>query len=224
MSKLFILIPPSEGKNSGGTDNSLKNISQPVCKMIDTLQSYSGDWEKLLGVKGKALQKVIQINKEILTSPTMPAIERYSGVVYKAIDYASLNTKAKKFFNTHVRIVSAVFGLVSPDDLIPNYKLKIDKLSAQKFWNEILMAHVQNNFCFNLLPKAHQKAITPSNNLNIDFVVKKNGKIIHAGHKGKHIKGRFIRWLCENQITAVDKFDGFKEDGYQWTGTQFLNQ
>ncbi len=221
MSKMLILIPPSEGKTPGGTHPPLAAPSSPVKTMIQQLQTYSGDLEKLLGVKGPALKKACQINTEILSNPTLPAIERYSGVVYKAIDYPSLDAKAKKFFNTHVRIISAIFGLVAPLDLIPDYKLKIDKLGAQAFWRDILTPQVKDVICFNLLPKAHQKAITLKHSWNIDFVITKNGKSTRSGHQGKYIKGRFVRWLCQNQITHPDDGEGFKEEGYHWTGTRF---
>jgi len=224
MPKTLILIPPSEGKNSGGNQPPLKTVSQPVKIMIQNLQSFSGDLEKLLGVKGQALLKAKQTNQHILENPTLPAIERYSGVVYKVIDYPSLSTQSKKFFNNHIRIISALFGLVSPLDLIPDYKLKIDKLTAQKFWDNILTPQIQNSFCFNLLPQTHQKAITPSKQLCVNFIIKKQGKILSTGHKGKHIKGRFIRWLCQNQITNPDDLAGFQEKGYRWTGECFINQ
>ena len=45
-----------------------------------------------------------------------------------------------------------------------------------------------------------------------------------AGHQGKHIKGRFIRWLIEENITAPKDFKDFNEDGYKWTGEIFLKE
>ena len=114
--------------------------------MIDQLKNVS-NWEKILGVKGAALDKAIKTNQTVLSSATMPAIERYTGVVYNAIDYASMDKSTKDFFNKHVRIVSALFGLVKPLDLIPDYKLKIDKLKADKYWQPMNQQALKDTFC-----------------------------------------------------------------------------
>jgi cytoplasmic iron level regulating protein YaaA (DUF328/UPF0246 family) len=220
--EMFVLIPPSEGKQPGGDRPPLTDIAAPARSMIERLQSYGGDLERLYGVKGPALIKAVRINQGILKSPTCPAIERYTGVVYKAIDYPSLDAKAKQFFNSHARIVSAVFGLLAPLDLIADYKLKIDKLEAQVFWNNILTPRVRGIFCVNLLPQAHRRAVSPDKNLSIDFTFKKGNKSLAAGHHGKHIKGRFVRWLCEYQVTGPDRFEEFQEDGFRWTGAGFI--
>ncbi|MFT5386940.1 MAG: cytoplasmic iron level regulating protein YaaA (DUF328/UPF0246 family), partial [Candidatus Omnitrophota bacterium] len=137
MTKTLILIPPSEGKQKGGTNPPLKKVTKNVAPILERLQNYSGDFEKLIGVKGKNLEQAIAANTQILTNPTLPSIERYCGVVYDGISYESLNKRSREFFNTHVRIISALFGLVAPLDLLPEYKLKIDKLDATKHWRTI---------------------------------------------------------------------------------------
>ena len=38
----------------------------------------------------------------------------------------------------------------------------------------------------------------------------------------KLVKGKFVRWLIENNIESVDKFNGFNEEGYEWDGEKFV--
>lgn len=220
---LVIMIPPSEGKTPGGEGPRLKP-SRHANEMINRLQSYDGDWGKLLGVKGKALDEALAANQSLLQSPTMPAIERYSGVVYDGIGYSTLKAPAKRFFDAHVRIVSALLGLLAPQDPIPHYKLKIEKLDAAAFWKPIIAEELSEAFVIDLLPKAHQKAVEYSNGVAVDFIVEKNGKRKPAGHFGKHIKGRFVRWLCENKATGPESFSEFDEEGFKWTGDAFLKR
>jgi len=218
--KTTILIPPSEGKADGGDNKPLASASSLTADLIEAIKKT--DPKKLYGLKSKALDKAIAVNKELLSSGTMPAIERYTGVVYDAIDYQTLKNKAD--FDEKVLIISGLFGLVSPTDLIPNYRLKIDKLKSAKLWLDSNSEQLKDKFVIDLLPQAHKKAVKYNHGIEVEFVLKKAGKKMPAGHQGKHIKGRFVRWLIENNITDPNHFKDFNEEGYQWTGEIFLKE
>ncbi len=222
MSRVLILIPPSEGKTPSGCLKPLSRLNPESRIIYDRLTAYKGDLSQLYGVKGKALEAAKNVNRTILTSPALPAIERYSGVVYDGIDYPSLKSDAREFFNTHIRIVSALFGLLKADDPIPDYKLKIEKLDAAKFWKPIIAELLKEHFIIDLLPQAHQKAVSYEQGIAVDFIVFKNKKLTPAGHQGKLIKGKFIRWLCSRQITDPKEFIGFTEDGFRFDGANFI--
>ncbi len=225
MKNTLILIPPSEGKTPGGNGRSLKKASSHIKPMIDALSHVKdSEWGKILGVKGKALEAAVEANTNILTSPTMAAIERYSGVVYKAIDHTSLDQASRKVFDQSVRIVSAVFGLVKPQDMIPDYKLKIDKLGADKYWKSLNAKTLKDVFVIDLLPKAHQKAVEYDNGVVVEFFHLRDGRKISAGHQGKHIKGRFIRWLVQQPALNPECFVQFTDEGYKWNGEAFTKK
>jgi len=222
MKEIIILIPPSEGKNEGGSSEKYKVKNDLVKNMISKLSSFKEDWEKILCVKGNALDKAISNNKNILFSPILPSIERYSGVVYKGIDYDSL--KEKKFFDKHVRIVSPVFGLLKPDDKIPNYKLKMDKLDAINNWKDSFKESLKGKFVIDLLPQVFRKAVSYEEGIEVDFFLYKNGKKVNAGHNGKLIKGKFVRFLCENKVKNISLFSKFKEDGWKFEDGVFFKR
>ncbi|MCB9362918.1 YaaA family protein [Candidatus Woesearchaeota archaeon] len=224
MKKVIILIPPSEGKAPDGTGKTLEEIGAPKqsVHMIQRLQNYDGDMEKLLGVKGNALVKATSANNLLLCSPTLPAIKRYTGVVYDALDYPTLSKEGKSFCDSHVRIISGLFGLISPKERIPDYKLKIEKLNAADYWCPIIKERLEGCTIIDLLPHAHKKAVGILNRIEVDFIIEKAGKRTPAGHHGKHIKGRFIRFLCEKQITDPKDFKRFKEEGFAWDGKNFI--
>ena len=99
-------------------------------------------------------------------------------------------------------------------------------LSLQFHWNPIITDALKTEkVVFDLLPQVHRKAYTPSKNvIKVDFSVINKGKKTAAGHFGKAVKGKFIRWLAQNNIQTIDKFSGFEYDGFKWNGEQFIKE
>ena len=127
----------------------------------------------------------------------------------------------------HIYIFSGLFGLLTPETPIPDYKLKMNVLSLQHHWNPILteVLHDEENI-IDLLPQVHRKAYTPNkmNVTQVDFLIINKGKKSAAGHFGKAVKGEFIRYMAENNITKVNDFIGFEYDGFKWDGTSFVKE
>ncbi len=220
-----ILIPPSEGKNpqSDGPLFSMTHFmhTKEVEAIISQLQSYKGDYAELFDIKKERVEKVKSDHIHLFQQPTTKAIDRYSGVVYKNIEYASLNNKS--FFDDHVRIVSGLFGLLCPLTLIPNYRLKMSKLSLFEFWKPIITRELaEEDIIIDCLTELHRKAYDHPNKIVVDFFIEKNGQLKNAGHHAKAVKGKFIRWLCENKIRDTKRFSQFREEGYQWDGRVFV--
>ncbi len=70
--------------------------------------------------------EVREINAEILDSPLMSALDRYGpGPLYEAMDFANLPTGAQRRMLENGVIFSGLFGLLRPDDLIPNYAVPL---------------------------------------------------------------------------------------------------
>ncbi|NLB47930.1 MAG: peroxide stress protein YaaA [Microbacteriaceae bacterium] len=129
---MHILLPPSETKRSGGGDvfspTALHHdavLGDARAHVRDALVSLSSDTEAAvralkLGVKnrGEAAR-----NLELDSSGAMPAIDRYTGVLYDALDTAALNGARRQWLAANVSIQSALFGLISASDEIPAYRL-----------------------------------------------------------------------------------------------------
>lgn len=65
-------------------------------------------------------------NRTLTSSPTMPAIDRYTGVLFDAFDAASLSSAEREFAHEHLLVQSALLGPVAALDLIPAYRLSWD--------------------------------------------------------------------------------------------------
>lgn len=222
MKKIIYLIPPSEGKTDGGDDEPLRKHPQGVEEIHKRFLNYDKSYEELIGVKGNYLQESIENNKNILLNPTMKALQRYSGTVYKHLDYESLTDKAKIFAGNHFVITSAMFGLIFGKKLIPNYKLKMNKLKAYKHWKKQGEEFLKNYFVIDVLTNTHRRSVNWENGLKIDFKKIKNGKLKSAGHAGKKIKGKFLHWIAKNDVTNPKKIKEFDADGYMWNKNYFV--
>ena len=229
---MLILIPPSEGKAKiKSSDILFKDTNFKYEREVNQVVRHLSilDQEDLRSIYGTSQEKseiFHRQNQDIFKSRCAKAIERYTGVVYEHINWQSLNKSAQNYMDKHVRILSGLFGFLTPQTLIPNYKLKMNVLSLQFHWNPIITKALENQeIVFDLLPQVHRKAYTPSKNvIKVDFSVIKKGKKTAAGHFGKAVKGKFIRWIAQNNIQSIDKFSGFEYDGFRWNGEHFIKE
>tara|TARA_B100000902_G_C27313119_1_gene919625 strand:+ start:3001 stop:3702 length:702 start_codon:yes stop_codon:yes gene_type:complete len=231
---MLILIPPSEGKTkvkSTGirfekTNFQFEDEVKKIVFLLENLSELGEDLSSIYGTSQEKSELFHRQNQDVFNSRCAMAIERYTGVVYEHINWDSMSDDAKKYMIKHIRIFSGLFGMVAPDTLIPNYKLKMNVLSLQNQWNPILTkALSEEKIIFDLLPQVHRKAYKPSKNvIKIDFVVRKKGKKTAAGHYGKAVKGEFIKFLAENNVQSIEEFSKFEYDGFTWDGEHFLKE
>jgi hypothetical protein len=223
----LILLPPSEGKASGGEGPpldyeslSFDELNATRALMAKSLAQLSGKprvAQKILGVKGVALETARSDNAGLVDAPTLPAIERYTGVMYDAIDHKSLGKNAKACFGQNTIIMSGLFGIVRPFDMIPTYKLRMGvKIRQNKtgaaIWKPLvsksLAKTAENGVIWDLLPNEHSAAWDPSLvACDIRFTVKfleagRDGRLKTVSHWSKALKGALVRLIVENPDAA----------------------
>jgi cytoplasmic iron level regulating protein YaaA (DUF328/UPF0246 family) len=129
---MLILLPPSETKRSGGTGRALDldALAFPQLRtqrdhVLGALEELSRDAVAAARVLRLSDRQAgdIEENARVRTSPTMAAVDRYTGVLYDALDVASLDSAARAWLGRSVRIHSAPFGPVGALDRIPAYRL-----------------------------------------------------------------------------------------------------
>ena len=220
-----ILIPPSEGKAKiqkpqdilfKDTNFVFEKYVRQVVRLLNLIDNE--DLRSIYGTSQKKSELFHRQNEDIFKSRCAHAIERYTGVVYEHLKWNTLSKSGKKYMADNVLIFSGLFGMTSPLTLIPDYKLKMNVLSLQYHWAPVITDALKNeDIVFDLLPQVYRKAYKPSKNvINVDFKVEKKGKKTAAGHFGKAVKGKFIRFLAENSITNTEDFSGFNDDGFEW--------
>ncbi|GGG07551.1 hypothetical protein GCM10007304_22000 [Rhodococcoides trifolii] len=129
---MLVLLPPSETKSDGGRGVPLDldrlwlpELTSTRRTLVDALVALSADVDAsraALGISPKQLFEV-ERNAALLTSPTAPALARYTGVLYDALG-ASAFTKAQRArADARIAIGSALFGALRATDPVPAYRL-----------------------------------------------------------------------------------------------------
>jgi cytoplasmic iron level regulating protein YaaA (DUF328/UPF0246 family) len=243
-----ILLAPSEAKVEGGnplapdmfdyrsstTFNYFHDLNPDRRVLIKALQEKldgsKASLQKLFGVKGELLDDAVRINRAVIGAPLMAALERYSpGVMYKAMDFPSLPTGAQRRLLENGVIFSGLFGLLRPDDLIPNYRLKIDATvpgigRVNAYWKTRLSAPLnealKGRVVWNLLPGAHQDAWSDEGTylemITVKFYDEKKGKRSSVTHGVKPLRGQLVNYIVSESGEDIEAFAEWQHpEGYR---------
>ncbi|EWM16473.1 peroxide stress protein YaaA [Kutzneria sp. 744] len=129
---MLVLLPPSETKSDGGAGGplDLDTLSFPELtplrrKLSDALVTLAEDMPASLRALELSERQHHEVhrNAELLTSPTAPALSRYTGVLYDALDAKTLSRAEKARADRRLAVASALFGVVRAGDPIPAYRL-----------------------------------------------------------------------------------------------------
>ncbi|MDO9591542.1 MAG: peroxide stress protein YaaA [Microcella sp.] len=151
-------MPPSETKRSGGTGPelaldalsfaSLTALRRGVVDAVQKLSADEAESARALKLGAKAAAVEVARNRELTLSPTMPAVERYTGVLFDALAVHEWQADARARASAHIMVHSALFGLLSADDPIPAYRLSHDSrlpgLRLRAHWAEANTAVLQS--------------------------------------------------------------------------------
>jgi len=243
----LILLPPSEGKATGGegppwesVDQSFPTLADPRREVVNALVAAMGGSPearfKLLGVKAAKAEEATAANLVVATAPTMPAIDRYTGVLYDALDYSSLPAKVRRGVDRQVVVFSGLWGLVRPTDLIPDYKLKMGASlpglgKPARFWKPLISDTLADaitasgtDMVWDLLPNEHTAAWDPSvagRRVRVRFLddVVKNGErtLVTVSHWNKLLKGALVRHVVEHGLDdPAGLIDFDHPEGYRY--------
>lgn len=172
---------------------------------------------KDLKCSGKRYEQAQELNFDLIENTSgdfLPAIERYSGVMYTAIAYAQMEKLAQEYFQNHFLILSWMYGLLHPLDQIKNYKLPIEARWLADFWKKkiyIQLNALQADIIIDMLPQSYKKMIDwkklDAKILRIEFF--QGWKKL--SHGVKKIKWQYISCICHNQELQIPDFWDIKE-------------
>ena len=212
---MLVLLPPSETKVSGGEPGTSLDLSQLSFSMQNPVRSAllqqvvelsEDETAALAALKlGPKGAPEVQRNQEVLRSPVMPALERYTGVLFDALGVQDLEPEAREWVRDTVAVFSALFGLVRAFDPIPAYRLSFDsKLSGgslvgqwaqvtEELWEQV------PDFVLDLRSEGYRKLapVPPGRGVFVSLV--KEGPVgarKAVGHANKSVKGALVRSLA----------------------------
>ncbi|MEN3275451.1 MAG: uncharacterized protein V7631_1241 [Massilia sp.] len=160
------------------------------------------------------------------------AVMAFNGDVYAGFDARSLDTAALAFTQRHVRILSGLYGLLRPLDLIHPYRLEMGTRLANPggkdlytFWGEAItralnaeLAQTGSTALVNLASEEYFKSVKPKL-LDVPVITPvfedwKNGKYKIISFFAKRARGMMARYAVEKGITDAQALKEFDVDGY----------
>lgn len=163
------------------------------------------------------------------------AILAFKGDVYKDLNIAEWSEDSFEFTQLHLRVLSGLYGILRPLDLMQAYRLEMGtKLITPKgknlyeFWGEKIAKNLRlaldaqnDNIIFNLASKEYFKSIDQNvlnaRIINVDFLENKNGTYKIVSFYAKRARGTMTNWLVENKIDDPTRAQNFAEDGYYFS-------
>lgn len=223
---MLLLLPPSETKRDGGhrapldvTNLRHSQLAERRAELVDRVVRLAGDPDAAMRALklGPRLASDVERNRRLKTTPTMPAVDRYTGVLFDALDATTLDATSRSFAAETVMVHSALFGLVGALDLIPAYRLSHDSrvpgIPLRRYWRAALadVLAARDGVIVDLRSEGYAElgpAPVRDDSVFVRVVsVGSDGRRRALNHFNKQAKGRFTRAFLESrpEIGSVDE-------------------
>ncbi len=215
-----LLLPPSETKLKGGLPAtgpltlSFPRLDTARTQLMASLERFCRDEPvqaaQALKLGPKSIEELT--NNVFEGAPVLPAIDRYTGVLYSATEASDWSTRDRKWAGEHVFIHSSLFGIVSATDEIPNYRLSYDSKVAgvplRDHWEGTVSAAIADmadgDWILDCRSEGY-RALAPVpqgvESRYLEVVTLDGGKALN--HFNKIHKGDLIRRLVESKPTVA---------------------
>ena len=187
-------------------------------------------------------QKIAELNVERFNQWKLPfstenakqAVLAFKGDVYTGLDASALSENRLAYTQSHLRILSGLYGLLRPLDLMQPYRLEMgQKLTTKKgenlyqFWGEkitdalnVLLAKQDEPVLINLASNEYFKSVQKKNLdgrlITPEFKDWKNGKYKMISFFAKKARGLMVRYAIDHNIQKAEVLQNFDYDGYHF--------
>ena len=168
----------------------------------------------------------------LTTDNAKQALFAFKGDVYTGLQAETLEPKVLSYAQQHLRILSGLYGLLKPLDLMLAYRLemgtKLDNMrgtNLYQFWGSIVTTAVNEalkiqgdelliNLASNEYFKAVKKKELKGQVITPIFKDQKNGQYKVISFYAKKARGLMARYILENELTDIEQLKTFNVDGY----------
>ena len=237
-----ILLSPAKKLDFTTENSSLNNTNISFPKestlVMDKLSTYSAlELSKLM----KLSTNLSIINKERNDKWSYPfndesakqALFAFKGEVYQNMRVEEFSNVDLDFANKSIRILSGLYGILNPSDLILPYRLEMgtklevgETKNLYDFWQDILTDYLikeikNDSFIINLASDEYFKVID-SKRINIPIITPifkdtKNGKVKVISFFAKRARGEMCNYIVKNRISSVSQIKEFNRNGYAFS-------
>ena len=189
-------------------------------ELLETLKKMTPlELEKIMKIKNKTLENVVEIYQGIDSAPTEKAINSYNGISFKQLELDKYSDENLEFLESHLVILSALYGVLKPNDYIKEYRLDMNMKifkdeSLYNFWKKELDNYFKGeDLIINLASKEFSKLINYPM-LNLDFKENKDDIYKSVSSYSKKARGMMLNYIIYNNITDIKDIKAFNLDGY----------
>ena len=220
-------------KNLDSTVPGLLQHSNELIKYLKSLNPQ--EVSSLMGLSDKLgalnYERFQEWETPFTKSNSKQAILAFKGDVYQGLDAESLSETELIWAQKHVRILSGLYGVLKPLDLMQAYRLEMGTKfptnrgkNLYEFWNSIITDELNRTFSskedtlLNLASNEYFKSINSSelkaNVITPIFMDRKNGKYKIISFFAKKARGLMTRYVIKNQTEDIADIQNFEEGGY----------
>ncbi|WOH37307.1 peroxide stress protein YaaA [Thalassotalea fonticola] len=222
-------LPTNEYSQPELLDHSAELIKRCVTLTPADLSSLMGISDKLAGLN---VARFTQWHMPFTPENARPAVLAFNGDVYTGLDAKSFTGADFKFAQQHLRILSGLYGVLKPLDLMQAYRLemgtKLDNTrgtNLYQFWGSVVTDNINaalkaqgDEILINLASTEYFKSVKKKD-LNGTIITPafkdwKNGQYKMISFFAKKARGFMARYIIENQITDVEQLKSFDVAGY----------
>lgn len=211
--------------------------------LIDVLRELNPEQlSKLMGISDKLAELNYERNMNWSTPFTpknaRPALLTFKGDVYAGLNAYEFSDRDFTFAQQHLRILSGLYGVLRPLDLMQPYRLEMGtKLANPKgdnlydFWGDQVSRALTKQLdalgsrtVINLASNEYFKAVK-TDKLDADIITPvfrdlKNGKYKVISFFAKKARGRMSAWLIQNRVQKIEQLKDYDLDGYRYNEEQ----
>nr|WP_299175490.1 peroxide stress protein YaaA [uncultured Allomuricauda sp.] len=183
-------------------------------------------------------QRNQQFSTPFTTENARPAVFSFNGDVYQGLDAFSIPEEKLDSLQDTLRILSGLYGILKPLDLIQPYRLEMGtqlkvarKKNLYEFWKKQLTNHLNEELedgelFINLASNEYFGAIDEKN-LKVPVITPifkdwKNDKLKVISFFAKKARGSMVRYILDNDVNSMEKLKGFDYDGYLFSAEHTL--
>lgn len=208
-------------------------------RLIEALRELSpADISGLMGVSDKIanlnFDRFLNWHTPFDTNNAKQAVLAFKGDVYTGLNAAEFNAAQFKFAQKHLRILSGLYGMLRPLDLMQPYRLEMGTKFANErgknlyeFWGDTItealnrqLKRSKSNVLLNLASNEYFKVLQPKA-INADIITPvfkdlKGGKYKIISFYAKKARGLMSAYIIKNQLDDVENIKRFDSEGYRY--------
>ncbi len=207
--------------------------------LIEQLRQFSPPQvSELMGISAKLADlnfgRYLSWQPKATRKNARPAVLAFTGDVYQGLQANSFSQEDFEYAQEHFRILSGLYGLLRPLDLMQPYRLEMgSKLKTERganlydFWGEQIsdglnkqLKKTRSEVLLNLASNEYFSAVRPklikAEIVSPVFKDYKSGKYKIISFFAKKARGSMSRWVIQNQIEDVGQLQNFDVDGYRY--------